>query len=494
MLHLYSAHPILLSRSCKHETANDHTTLLQAVVDAINNKQDMTGLRVISLASDRESHHGKALTNLTYVVPLAPSSLIYNHLAHLDLMDYFVSPNDITVDKDYKHIFKCLCNALLHNNGCLVYGVCLTCAVICKHFKDSRFTDAHISYVLNPTDKQDVVLAYALLKDLWTLLLADPDSSTPTYIKAWESLHIYGKLSCQLVFLYICPELSLSEQLEYLSAAVHLVLVLYILDGTRSAFIPGPLFVDISIMVKNTFFCIAKVKVDHPNGPFFLVLLGTNQLESLFGILCTMIGNNTNLDMLQLSLHITSTTEVSSILAKYPAWDKGPYRLHLSIVSRDFDKLTNSVDHIGPKAYLSPEKLYPSGLMLATLWKHGQHFIENKYSWVMPVLQSISSTQNASILTPYRINLMTCSLLCRVNDTDMKEDVEEDTPSYKKGSTSEALDAITGMQELEDAIAESKWRNSEAYGQGSHSHLVQIRGMESRSPMPSPSSSNMQHL
>jgi len=137
MLHLYSAHPILLSRTCKHKPAKDHTALLQAVVDATNNKQDMTGLRVISLASDGKSCCGKALTNLTYVAPLAPSSPIYDHLVHLDLMDYFVGHDNITVDKDYKHIFKQLHNALLHKNGCLVDSIHLTHAVICKHFKDS---------------------------------------------------------------------------------------------------------------------------------------------------------------------------------------------------------------------------------------------------------------------------------------------------------------------------------------------------------------------
>ena len=479
MLRLYSARPILLSGSCKRETANDHTTLLQAVVDATNNKQDMTGLRVISLASDGESRRGKALTNLTYVAPLAPSLPIYNHLAHLDLMDYFVGPDDITADKDYKHIFKRLRNALLCDNGCLVHGVRLTCAVIHKHFKDSGFTDAHISRVLDPTDKQDVVLAYALLKDLWTLLPADPDSSAPTYIKARESLRIYGELSYQLVFPYICTELSLSEQLEHLSAAVHLVLALYVLDGARSAFIPGPLFIDISIMVKNAFFCVAKAKVDRPNEPFFLVLLGTDRLESLFGILRTMIGNDANLDMLQLSLRITSTTEVSSILAKHPKWDKGPRRLRLPALSKSSEEPPNSVDHVGLNAYLSPERLYPSGLTLATSWKRGRHLMENKYSWITSVLQSISSTPNASILAPYGINLMTCSLTPGAIDTDiMEEDLEEDTPSYEKSSTSEALDAITGMQELEDAVAETKWRDSEAYGQGSHSHSVQIGGME----------------
>ena len=480
MLRLYSARPILLSGSCKRETAKDHTSLLQAVMDATNNKQDMTGgLRVISLASDGESRRGKALTNLTYVAPLAPSSPIYDHLAHLDLMDYFVGPDDITADKDYKHIFKRLRNALLRENGCLVHSVHLTRAVIRKHFKDSGSTDTHINHVLDPTDKQDVVLAYSLLKGLWSLPPADPVSSTATYTRAREALCIYGELSYHLVFPYICIDLSLSEQLEHLSAAIHLILALYVLDGARSEFIPSPLFIDISIMIKNAFFCVAKAKVDHPNEPFFLVLLGTDRLESLFGILRTMVGNDANLDILQLSLRITSTTEVSSILAKHPEWDKGPRRLRLPTVSRSFDKLTNSVDHLGPRSYLRPDKLYPSGLTLATPWKRGRQLMEAKYSWITPILQLISSTKNASILAPYGITLMNSSITGGVNDTDM----EEGTPSHEMDSSTctpqaEALDATMGMQELEDAIAETQWHNSETYGQGSHSHSVKIGGME----------------
>ena len=95
-------------------------------------------------------------------------------------------------------------------------------------------------------------------------------------------------------------ELSLSEQLEHLSTAMHLALALYVHDDAKSLFIPNALFVDIGIMVKNMFFCVVKAKKDHPMEPFFIVLLGTDRLESLFGILCTMIGNDANLDMLKL--------------------------------------------------------------------------------------------------------------------------------------------------------------------------------------------------
>jgi hypothetical protein len=86
--------------------ASDHTMLLQAVVNAIDSNQNLTRLQIISLALDGEFHQGKALANLTYIAPLAPSSPIYNQLVHLELMDYFVGPDDITADKDYKHIFK----------------------------------------------------------------------------------------------------------------------------------------------------------------------------------------------------------------------------------------------------------------------------------------------------------------------------------------------------------------------------------------------------
>ena len=314
--------------------------------------------------------------------------------------------------------------------------------------------------------------------------MADPVSSTPTYIKAREALCIYGELSYHLIFPYICVELSLSEQLEHLSAAIHLILALYVLNDAQSHFIPNPLFVDIGMMVKNTFFCVAKVKVDHPKQPFFLVLLGTDQLESLFGILHTMVGNDTNLDILQLALRITLTTEVSTILAKHPEWDRSLHRLCLPSVSRNLDDVSTfstSLDHIGPRAYQHPDKLHPSSLTLATSWKCGRHSLEAKYLWIMPILQTISSTENASILALYGINLVVRSLKGGTNDAGQ----EEDTPSRKPDSPrckSEVLDATSGMQELEDTVAESEghWRNSETSRQETVSHTVQIGGITTK--------------
>ena len=108
------------------------------------------------------------------------------------------------------------------------------------------------------------------------------------------------------------------EQLVHLSTAVHLVLMLYVHENVKSTFIPNALLINISIMVKNAFFCVAKAKVEHPMQLFYIVLLDTDQLEILFRILCMMVGNDANLGVLQLTLHVTATTEVSNILAKHP--------------------------------------------------------------------------------------------------------------------------------------------------------------------------------
>jgi len=188
-----------------------------------------------------------------------------------------------------------------------------------------------------------------------------------------------------------------------------------------------------------------------------------------------MVGNDTNLDILQLALRITSTTEVLTILAKHLEWDRGLRHLRLPTVTKNLDELLKTLDHIGPRAYLCPDRLHPSGLTLATPWKRGWHALEHKYPWITLILQSISSTKNTSILAPYGISLVTSSLTGSVNDAAMAED----TPSHQSDRAmcpSEMLGTTLGISELEDATAENQWHNSATYGQDTFLHSVQIGG------------------
>ena len=294
------------------------------------------------------------------------------------------------------------------------------------------------------------------------------------YIDVREALHVYGQLAYHLIFPYICTELSLSEQLEHLSVASHLTLALYIHDDARSQFIPNMLFIDIGIMIKNVFFCVAKAKAEHPMQPFFIVLLDTDRLETLFGILHTMVGNDANLDVLQLALRVTATTEVSNILAKHPECDKGPRQLRLHTMANDNNSIPKSSDHIGPSAYLHPDKLCPYTLMLATLWRRGRHTLEAKYPWIAPILCRISKTLNTLILAPYGQNLV-ASWLTNENDSDEIEEIP--SSSERDGHLPHIQASTLGMQELEDAADEVQWRNESCEGRDTFSNVVQVGGI-----------------
>jgi hypothetical protein len=229
----------------------------------------------------------------------------------LPLMNLEVGDDDITADKDYKHIFKRLRNLLLRDKGLYVHGVHIRPAVVRSHFASNNLTSTWIDYLLNPNDQQDVKLAYDMLQEIRSLPNPHADAQ-PGFHQTRKCFKILGALFHHILIPYICVDLSLSEQLEHLSAASHLLLGLFSENEATTKLMPTQLYVDIMIMVKNAYFCVAKAKVDDPHGKFWIILLGTDRLEVLFGILRTMVGNDANLDLLQLGLRLTGTTEVSS--------------------------------------------------------------------------------------------------------------------------------------------------------------------------------------
>ena len=320
--HIYPGRPVLISGDCKRETGEEHAKLLQTALDGIDKLKDKTRLRIVSIASDGESRCGAAFIQLMFKQQLAFSSPIYRLLQPLRFLDLHVSDDDLTCDKDWKHVFKRFHNLLLWQCGVVISGIRITPDVIKNHFKSAGLSADHIRSVFNPEDKQDVKMAFNMLKDIWNLPCAPTGNHTPGFLATREALWMLGKLLFHMVFPYLCIDLSLSEQIEHLSATVHLALCLYHLAGKD--FILTNLYIDLMIMVKNIYFCIAKAKVNDPNGEFWIILLGTDCLEELFGILWTMVGSDANLDILQLISCLAGTTEVSNILAKYPHWDRSP--------------------------------------------------------------------------------------------------------------------------------------------------------------------------
>ncbi|KAJ6456839.1 hypothetical protein DFH09DRAFT_1384197 [Mycena vulgaris] len=249
---LYAARPVLVSGDCKKETGSEHVhNILNPTIDGVNSKRELTKLRIVSLASDGESRRGKAFIEKTFIRELSPDSNIYELLKDLPLMNLWVGEDDITSDKDHKHVFKRGRNRLLRKARTDVMGVHITPGIIRIHLQSVGHSMAHINSAFNPEDKQDVKLVFKFLQDIWSLPLP-PDGSSPGFRSARHALRLIGSLFYHLVFPYICIDLTLSEQLEHLSAAAHLALILY-RDGQKRS-LPTLLFTDIMIMIKNAYF------------------------------------------------------------------------------------------------------------------------------------------------------------------------------------------------------------------------------------------------
>jgi hypothetical protein len=383
---------------CVPSCISSPLNIIDPTIAGVNNKKALTGLRIVSLASDGESRRGAAFIARTFVRELSSESNIYDLLKDIPHMNFWVGEDDLTPDKDAKHVFKRGRNRILTKGGTSVMGVQITPSILRLHLRAAGLSTSHLNSMLGPNDKQDVLLAFQLLQDIWSLPPA-PENSNPGFRTTREALRILGSLYYHLLFPYICIDLSLSEQLEHLSAAAYLTLLLY-RDGKKRA-LPTLLYTDIMIMIKNVYFCVAKAKVDDPTGKFWIILLGTDRLEKLFGILRTMIGNDANLDMLQLVGRITGTTEVANIFAKYPHWDRPPRRLNLPALSRDSTQLSDKTDHISPSSCRGDVDV--ASVTLLTSWNRGRRIAEDEHPSLKPAFISLDAASNVDILAPHGV-------------------------------------------------------------------------------------------
>ena len=228
---IYAARPVLASGSCKHETAEAHTKLLQMVIDACREQQERIGAQLFCLASDGEARHGRSFVTLTHKHSLPSSPSIYAQLPPLSLFNKLVGDHDPTSDKDYKHIIKRIRSWLIRAAGVRIGDVEITSAMLAAHLAHNDMPKSHIDAYMRPDDRQDVTLATNLVKAVWSLPLAVNPGAPPGFAEQQKAIYLLGRLIYYTVSPYIDLSMSLSEQLESLSAASHLALYLFAKDN-----------------------------------------------------------------------------------------------------------------------------------------------------------------------------------------------------------------------------------------------------------------------
>jgi hypothetical protein len=420
------------------------------------NKQRIRGNvthRTICIASDGEAKRGDALVILTMTSELSADSPIYAQLQPLEFLNLLVGPDDITADKDPKHIIKRQRNVFMRKRGIEVQGFCITPSILSLHLESNGISPHRLRSLLNPNDKQDVLLAYSLLKEIWSLP-PPSEKCSPPFAQARRALILYGEVARNLVLPYVCIDLSLDEQLIHLSVAAHLIFYLYRYNAAGTSFMPAQSYTDIIIMTKNTFFCVAKTKVDNPDGKFYLISLGTDRLETFFGLIRTAVGTDANVDMLQLGSRASGLTEVGVILAEHPEWDYGKRRLTLPVFSKEEGNFTSKADHINPRDWRGDVSV--AKVNLHTCWLLGR----KKAGEIIPDLETalgaLAGDESVDMLSPLGRLL--------VNQRD-ESDIEDtlglaDPPPVEQDSRSTPPSLPYAHEgDLEDALADQAPRN-----------------------------------
>ncbi|KAF8192313.1 hypothetical protein K438DRAFT_1906886 [Mycena galopus ATCC 62051] len=398
----YSAHPILFSADCKHKRGVEHAKMILCpLVTAINNK----------------SEHRNTKFHLEYMKkPLSPDSPIYSQLSSLELMNLLVGDDDVTYDKDFKHVIKCLRGLTMHDAGIEVLGFLITVSILRQHLLANGLTAKKNNSYLNPNNTQDVPLLFSLLRAIWSLPPA-PVNAPPIFARARTALRMFGRLAYNIVMPYICIDM------RFVSTTAHLLLDLYLLNDACGRFMPSQMFVNLMIMIKNVFFCVAKAKVNTPNGKFWLILLGADRLEVFFGLIRMAIGMDANVDLLQLASCGTNSTEVQVILSMHPEWDRTLRRIKLPAIAST-GELDSKVDHIDLASCTG--NLYVSSVNCLTCWQMGRCIAEEIISGSAEQFKRLARLPGVDILAPYRMLMVN-------NEVDDETDssfLVESEPSY----------------------------------------------------------------
>jgi hypothetical protein len=193
--------------------------------------------------------------------------------------------------------------------------------------------------------------------------------------------------------------LSLNEQLVHLSAAAHLVLAIYHSD--KGEFIPVQTCFDLMSIIKNNYFCVPKTQLDNPAGDFFIILLGTDGLEKIFGKVWPMIGNDTNVDQLQLTNRIDGAVKCVNILEAHPEWGGQARRLSVKPLPKDATEISSKYDHINPRSWKGVANVV--NVALDECWSSGRRSAEKslKGADLTPPFEKMEEDSGFDILRPF---------------------------------------------------------------------------------------------
>ncbi|KIY60999.1 hypothetical protein CYLTODRAFT_315699, partial [Cylindrobasidium torrendii FP15055 ss-10] len=260
----YGAKPVLLSSTCKQGKWEDGVRIMKTILEAWALSPDGATRNgpLGSISSDGDSQRRLSMYYICMERELGADDSITRYLQGMTGLNLYTGIGNITMDFDYKHIFKRVCTLLCSKEGLLVNGVLVNKLLVAKWLEKLTghdWSDTSIHALLNPKDAQDVPRAVLLLQRISDLAKIDANTlHSPSEQAVLQAFRLLGGAIEALLEPFLNRALSLSEQLESLSKAAHIFCALYRKHGT--SFMSNQLYGDIQCMIKNAFFSVARTQ------------------------------------------------------------------------------------------------------------------------------------------------------------------------------------------------------------------------------------------
>ena len=382
-----------------------------------------TGAPLLCWGTDGDASRRRIFDALMNVF-LKVESDIYHIISTLKLMDMYVGENEETVDFDPKHLGKRIRNSCISPQF-QIGGVVLTRKDIKSILSLSTTCKHSVDELVNPLDKQNVKLSTDFMVTFSSAVKnASIESVGFRVASLVPALKLLGMVMQGVLAMYCFVGCTVEEQLIYISNASHSLLVLKRVVGT---ILPNQLYYDLQQTFKNVYFSAAKYQVYHPELPFFVVLLGNDAEERLFGNVRMKYGHN-GLDCLEILYCARAMKELMAIFNKHPEWTEKTHKT-MSRLCLDYSNPSN----------WKVENLKMGGINIKLCWSKGrlavESFLQSSKQGELEVFDFADLSENVTIVKPRGL---------KIGLTELEEDwsseafvVTEETPDTPGTSATE---------------------------------------------------------
>ncbi|KAJ7444422.1 hypothetical protein B0H11DRAFT_2250104 [Mycena galericulata] len=242
----YGAKPVFIGPTCKKGNWRSMLETIQCVLEAWKHSPDGGAKHgpIQNIASDGYYGRRIALFMLCMHSEIIPGNPLYPLICNLRGFNRRVGNDNITMDMDYRHLFKRICTLLCSWMGMLVKSVCVSRDLLVlwlERLTSHDWSEMSIENLLHPTDAQNVSRAVKLLLCIVEIRTLDKDSFDPSEEAEFEALGLLGE----------------SNHIpRYIRAS--------------------RLYGDFQAMVKAAILMVAKTRVLDPRLDILLCLLGDN--------------------------------------------------------------------------------------------------------------------------------------------------------------------------------------------------------------------------